>query len=70
MLQRQRAVASFQEQVQVADLVQYYRIVNNAGLVYFVKLLNRILLLKVEAEDAVHSFAHGRDAADEQYLFG
>lgn len=51
-------------------MVEDNRIVDYAGLVDLVQLLDRVLLFQVEAEDAVHEFAHGGDAADEQDFLG
>ena len=68
MLEWQRAVAFLEEQMKVTYLIQYYRVIDDASLVYLVKLFDCVLLLEVKAEDAVHHFSHVRDTADQQDL--
>lgn len=54
--------------MEIADLVQDNRVVNDTRLVYLVQLFDGVVLFEVEAEDAVHCFAQGRYATNQQYF--
>ena len=64
------SVIVFQKQVQVADLVEHDRIVNNACAVDLIQLLDRVLLLEVKAKNSVQLLTVPAEAPDQQDLRG
>ena len=56
--------------MQVAHLVQDDWVVDDARLVNFIKLLDSVVFLEVEAEYAVHVLALRTDTSNQQDLLG
>ena len=56
--------------MEVSDLVQDNRMVNNSSLINLIKLFNSIFFLKIEAEHAIHILAHGRLSSNQEYFLG
>lgn len=62
------SVIVFQEKVQVSNLIEHDRIVDDACAVDLVQLLDRVLLLEVEAENSVQLLTVPTEASDQQDL--
>ncbi len=70
MMRRRGAIIVLEEQVQIADLVQHDRVVDNASPINLIQLLYRVLLLQVEAEDGIEFLGVTSQTTNQQNLSG
>ena len=57
-----------QKEMQVANLIKDDRAIDNAWSINLVKLLNRVLFVKVEAEHSIEFLTVLSESTDQQYL--